>query len=110
MDDFTNYMLSGALGLAVWAIGAAYIHYTSPSTDNYLGWAKICVIVVPAAAVAFSLALAVIAPPPELEKLGNLDELTQNITDQLNGSDPNATEEPTTTEQLLQQLTGKQVS
>lgn len=107
MDDFTNYMLSGALGLMVWVIGAVYIHYTSPSTDNYLGWAKICVIVVPAAAVAFSLALAVIAPPPELQKLGGIDGITQNITDQLNGSDPSSTTDPTTTEQLLQQLTGE---
>jgi len=77
MDDMTNYLLTGVIYLAIWAIGALVVHYTEPDTTNYINWLKIWAIAAPFVTIGISLLLGVMFPPPELShvdltKLGGL--------------------------------------
>lgn len=64
MDIFTNYILSGVLTLAVWAIGAIVVHFVNPETTAYITWLKIWAIAAAFIATGFSLILTGIFPDP----------------------------------------------
>lgn len=77
MDDMTNYIVTGLIYLAIWAIGAVYIHYTGPDTLVYMSWLKWWAIGAPFATIAISLLLGIAFPPPEFENISNITDLTK---------------------------------
>jgi hypothetical protein len=78
MDDFTNYVLSGVLTLAVWGVGALVIRANAGESVDYVNWLKIWALTAAIQAVAFSLALGAMFPSPTVEAVE--ESLTSSLT------------------------------
>lgn len=72
MDFLTNFFLSGALTVLVWAVGAVYIHFTDPNTYTYVAWLKIWAITAAVQAIVFSIILGGLFPDPALGGVGGM--------------------------------------
>lgn len=91
MDDFTNYVLSFLLALAVWGVGALYIRSNENTSLAYVKWLKVWAITAVFQTVIFSLLLGLLFPAPEVKSVES--DISSSLTNPENQLSPDVQQE-----------------